>query len=181
MMPQQRIIVADPDLGEDPPLIAPAPVTETRRRIADSEAQDEETRDDGITELTDEERTLFNTLLTVGRRNKTISVMGHTVAITNLTTDDDLRVGLFCKDFLGAPPAEQRAYQLAVCAAGVRSIDGTDLVTPLRQLTDDELYAEKVAALRRYYPVVITQIYGEILKLDAEFYELAQKLGKADG
>ena len=134
-----------------------------------------------LTELTDEERLWFSTLMTVGRRAKTIEVMGHTVVIQNLNTDDDLRVGLFCREFQGAPPADQRSYQLAVCAAGIRTINGLPVYQPISEVSADEAFTARVDRLRKYYPVVITRIYREILALDGEFVELAQKLGKLEG
>lgn len=135
-----------------------------------------------LTELTDEERLWFSTLMTVGRRSKVIEVMGHTVSIQNLNADDDLRIGLFCRDYQGAPPADTRAYQLAVCAAGIRTVDGMPLYQSFVEVDgDDEIFQGKLAKLRQYYPIVISQIYSEILKLDAEFAELAEKLGKLKG
>jgi hypothetical protein len=43
------------------------------------------------------------------------------------------------------------------------------------------MFHEKVSRLRKYMPIVITKIYHQILALDGEFFELAQKLGKLDG
>ena len=151
-----------------------------RERVATAE-QEIAAEGEEITALDDEERMWFETLLTVGRRSKTITVMGHEVVIQNLNTDDDLRIGLFCKDFQGAPPADSRAYQLATCAAGVRSVDGLPLYQPLGETSEQEAFDQKLLRLRQYYPVVITQIYREILSLDGEFMELAQKLGKLKG
>lgn len=152
-----------------------------RIRVATPE-QEEAALGEEVTELTDEERMWFSTLLTVGRRTKVINVFDHSVTIQNINTDDDMNIGLFCRDYQGAPPADQRAFQLATCATGVISIDGAPLYTPLSEaIGADELFRHKVEKLRKFYPVVITQIYREILRLDAEFLELAQKLGKLEG
>jgi hypothetical protein len=174
--------VAD-DLIQEPTIRPPqslAPENEEREKIATPE-QEIAAGGEVITELTDEERGWFETLLTVGRRSRTVTVMGHEVVIQNLNTDDDLRIGLFCKEFQGAPPADARAYQLATCAAGIRTVDGLPVYQPLGETSDQEMFDQKVARLRKYYPVVITQIYREILSLDGEFMELAQKLGKLKG
>lgn len=154
--------------------------SEEREKVATPE-QEVAAEGEEVTELTDEERSWFETLLTVGRRSRTISVMGHEVVIQNLNTDDDLRIGLFCKEFQGAPPADSRAYQLATCAAGIKTVDGIPLYQPLGAADDQEMFDQKISRLRQYYPVVITQIYREILSLDGEFIELAQKLGKLKG
>lgn len=153
---------------------------EEREKVATPE-QEVAAEGEELTELTDEERGWFETLLTVGRRSRTISVMGHEVVIQNLNTDDDLRIGLFCKEFQGAPPADSRSYQLATCAAGIKTVDGIPLYQPLGAADDQEMFDQKISRLRQYYPVVITQIYREILSLDGEFIELAQKLGKLKG
>lgn len=177
----------EPDLGAPPPdpdaaeLRPPEQFPEPDRIKVASAEQEIAAEGEPVTELSDEERGWFETLLTVGRRSKSINVMGHTVVIQNLNTDDDLRIGLFCKEFQGAPPADARAYQLATCAAGVREVDGLPLYQPLGETDPQEIFDQKVAKLRTYYPVVITQIYREILALDGEFMELAQKLGKLTG
>ena len=163
-MAGQRIPPKEPNLGAPPPPVDPD--------IRPPEP---------FVSFGDEERKWFDTLLTVGRRSKTISVFGHEVVIQNLNTDDDLRIGLACKEFQGAVPADARAYQVATCAAGIRSIDGQPLYQPLGETDPQEMFDQKMARLRQYYPVVITQIYREILALDGEFIELAQKLGKLVG
>lgn len=191
-MAGQRIPPKEPNLGAPPPPVdpdirPPEPFVsfgdEERIRVATPEQEEIAAAAAGeqTTELTDEERKWFDTLLTVGRRSKTISVFGHEVVIQNLNTDDDLRIGLACKEFQGAVPADARAYQVATCAAGIRSIDGQPLYQPLGETDPQEMFDQKMARLRQYYPVVITQIYREILALDGEFIELAQKLGKLVG
>ena len=170
IQPPQRVVFKD----------EPVEDTEERQKIATPE-QEVAAEGELLTELSNEERGWFETLLTVGRRTKSINVMGHTVVIQNLNTDDDLRIGLFCRDYQGAPPADSRSYQLATCAAGIRSVDGMPLYQPLGETDDQELFDQKLTKLRKYYPVVITQIYREILALDGEFMELAEKLGKLKG
>ena len=59
-------------------------------------------------------------------------------------------------------------------------------VRPLYQaLSTDEstnaIFQIKVDKLANYYPIVITEIYREILNLDAEFADLALRLGKLKG
>lgn len=182
-MPQEPYLGPPPD-QPDADLNPPEPFLdfgqETRQKV---EGADEAVPiEEQLTELTDEERTWFSTLLTVGRRSKVIEVMGHTLLVQNLNTDDDLRVGLFCRDYQGAPPADARAYQLAVCAAGIRTIDGLPVYQSLTEdVGDEEMFTQKITRLRQYYPVVLTKIYHEILNLDRDFVELATKLGKLEG
>lgn len=173
-----------PPMMPDEGLLAPPEeyIYEERQRVS-TPAEEQAALGEEITELTDEERLWFSTLMTVGRRSKVIEVMGHTVCIQNLNSDDDLRIGLWCKQYQGAPPADSRAYHLGVCAAGIRTIDGLPLYQSLFDEAegDDELFQGKIEKLRKFYPVVVTQIYHAILELDAEFAQLAKKLGKLPG
>lgn len=134
-----------------------------------------------LTTLLEEERVQFTTLLDCGRVSKEIDVMGHAVVVETLNTDDDLRVGLFTKPYLGTD-SWQRAWQLATVSAAIRTIDGRPVYVPLSsEETLESVYREKCAKMARYFPVTITEIYTEVLKLDAEFVELATKLGKLKG
>lgn len=134
-----------------------------------------------ITELTDEERALFATLMGTGRMSKTLDVMGHEVVVETLNTDDDLRVGLFAKPYLGTE-AHERAWQVGTCAAGVRLIGGRPLYTTLSAEEGTEaIFDAKVTKLLKFYPIVVTEMYRAILSLDLEFAELATKLGKLKG
>jgi hypothetical protein len=173
-----EMILSDSDM----PIAAPeefpsadVPVEEDRQKVADEVVEE-------VTELSDEERVWFSTLLTCGRRHKTITVMGdHKVAVQTLNADDDLRIGLYTKDFKDSD-AYPRAYQIAVCASGVRSIDGRPLYQPITESEDEgAVFAEKVSRMSKFYPVVITEIYRAIMDLDTEFAELARKLGKLSG
>ena len=150
------------------------PEEETRRLVSDTQGED-------ITELSDEDRHAFDSLLTCGKRTKTIEVMGHKVTIESLNVDDDLRIGLWTKDYRDSD-AYARAIQVATCAAGVRAINNRPLY---QSLSSDEstnaIFQIKADKLSGYYPIVITEIYRAILDLDAEFADLAIKLGKLKG
>lgn len=166
-------LVAPPEEFPDEPVVVAT--EEDRQKVEDAPAE-------VVTELTDEERVWFTTLLTCGRRHKIITVMGdHKVAIQTLNSDDDLRIGLYTKDFKDSD-AYPRAYQIAVCAAGIRTIDNRPLYQPISEEEDDgAVFAEKVSRMSKFYPVVITEIYRAIMDLDNEFAELARKLGKLSG
>jgi hypothetical protein len=132
-------------------------------------------------ELSPEEQIMFASLLTCGRRSKTIRLFDHTVVVQTLCCDDDLRVGLYAKDFVGSL-GEQRAYQVAVAAAGIRTIDGRPVVEGLfEQVGDDALFDQKVLKVASMYPHVVNRIYRAILEAEQEFIELSTKLGKFDG
>lgn len=177
-------IPVDPTI--DPDIMPPTPIVEGRRMVATEEeiaaAEAEKPAPEPVTELTDEERYDFASLMTCGRRSKTITVMGHPVVIQTLTTADEMRIGLFTKKYLDTQLGFQRAYQVAVCAAGVRELQGKPLFTSLHETTsEDEIFDKGVEAVQKLYPIVVTQIYQGIMDLEREFAELAIKLGKLSG
>jgi len=176
-MTQSEAIPVDPTVDPD---FAPP---EQRRIVGELvEVDPLEDQDSDVTELTSEERRDFASLLTCGRRSKKISVMGHSVVIQTLKTGDEMRVGLFTKKYLESQLGFQRAYQVAVVAAGVREIQGKPLFKELREVTnEDEIFDKNVEAVLEYYPIVVTQIYQAIMDLEREYAELAIKLGKLKG
>jgi len=174
-------IPVDPSI--DPDIVPPTPPTANRRLVGEPiEAEDEPDEPPPTTELTDQERRDFASLITCGRRSKTITVMGHPLVIQTLNTADEMRIGLFTKPYLDSQLGFQRAYQVAVCAAGIREVQGKPLFSSLRETTsDDEIFDRSVAAVQEFYPIVITQVYQAIMDLEREFAELAIKLGKLSG
>lgn len=173
------------DIPEDPtidPDLAPPESGSNRRIVGELIEQDSEEFEPEVTELSLTERQDFASLLTCGRRSKKISVMGHPVVIQTLKTGDEMRVGLFTKKYLESQLGFQRAYQVAVCAAGVRELQGKPLFSGLSPVTDeDEIFDKSVAATQELYPIVVSQIYQAIMDLEREFAELALKLGKLPG
>jgi hypothetical protein len=174
-------IPVDPSV--DPEIVPPsAPSAE--RRVVGELIEDDPDADEPppVTELSAQERRDFASLITCGRRSKTITVMGHPVVIQTLNTADEMRIGLFTKPYLDSQLGFQRAYQVAVCAAGIREVQGKPLFQELREITSgDEIFDRSVAAVQEFYPIVITQVYQAIMDLEREFAELAIKLGKLSG
>lgn len=134
-----------------------------------------------VTELSPEEEVMFASLMTCGRRTKVVHILDHTVVVQTLCGDDDLRIGLYVKEYVGSM-GEQRAYQIAVAAAGLRTIDGQPLVQSLYAEADnDALFQQKVTKVAQMYPTVINRIYRAVMDAEKEFVELATRLGKLDG
>jgi hypothetical protein len=172
------------DPAVDPDIVPPSPPSAERRVVGELIESDESEPDapPPVTELTDQERRDFASLITCGRRSKTITVMGHPVVIQTLNTADEMRIGLFTKPYLDSQLGFQRAYQVAVCAAGIREVQGKPLFSSLRETTsEDEIFDRSVTAVQEFYPIVITQVYQAIMDLEREFAELAIKLGKLSG
>lgn len=136
---------------------------------------------EGGPDLSPEEQLTFASLLTCGRRTKTLHILDHTVVVQTLCGSDDLRIGLYAKPY-AETVGEQRAYRIAVCAAGIVSIDGQPLVGSLFEQADsDALFDQKVKIVEKMYPTVITAIYKGVLDAEKEFVELVTRLGKSFG
>ena len=166
------------DTSVDPDIEPP----NANRRIVGELIEQPENDEPKVTTLSDDERRDFATLMTCGRRSKKIDVMGHSVKIQTLTTADEMRVGLYTKKYLESQLGFQRAYQVAICAAGVREIQGRPLFHNLSMVTsEDEIFDKSVEEISKYYPIVVSQIYQAIMDLEREFAELAIKLGKLSG
>lgn len=170
-------VLASTDPSEAPPP-PPLPEDQMEKAFLDDKVAAEH---DQIAELSPEEMVMFASLLTCGRRSKTIRLFDHTVVVQTLCGDDDLRIGLYVKDYAGSL-GEQRAYQIGVVAAGIRTIDGRPLVQGLyEKVGEDVLFNEKVDKVAKMYPTVISRIYRAVMDSEKEFVELANKLGKLDG
>jgi len=183
-------IPVDPSV--DPDIVPPNPYTEPYPTEVNEAGEDrrivgelvyEEVEPEGPPEptLTSEDRINLARLLTVGRRSKTINVHGHQVVIQTLKSADEMRIGLYTKDYLDSQ-GFSRAYQIGVCAAGIQDIKNQPLWTALKEIDDpDEIFKRNVEALLEFYPIVISQIYQAIMDLEREYAELAIKLGKSQG
>ncbi len=144
--------------------------------VGEPVAQQEE-----VTDLSPEEEVMFASLMTCGRRTKVAHILDHTVVVQTLCGDDDLRIGLYVKEYVGSL-GEQRAYQIGVAAAGIRTIDGKPLVqTIYAEADNDALFQQKATKIGQMYPTVINRIYRAVMDAEKEFVELATKLGKLDG
>jgi len=169
------------DEGIAPPSQKPLSDLPDRIRVDDDpdpDGADEQKPEDTVTELTEEEREQFKTLLTVGRRTKKITVLDHAITIASLNCDDEIRVGAKTKEHRDSQ-AYGRAYQCAVVAASIRSVDGQSWENTLEANPDpDVVFENKHEKVRQFYPLVVQYVYSEVIKLDSEFAALAEKLGK---
>lgn len=158
------------------PAPPPSPGQEEQGPAVAAEAPAQE-----VTELSPEEQLTFASLLTCGQRSKTLHILDHTVVVQSLSAADDLRVGVYAKPYAGTV-GEQRAYQIAVAAAGLRSIDGQPVVNSLYEHADPAaLFDQKIQMVEKMYPTVVNRIYKGVLESEVEFIDLVAKLGKSFG
>lgn len=137
--------------------------------------------DEEVTELTEEERSLFNNLLTIGKTSKTFDVFGHEVILETMNVREELTVGMHIKKYHGSE-AFARAYQAAVLAATVCSIDGDPLYVPLSASESESyIFEKKFNKVLEFYPIIVSEIYSKYIEVEKEFAGLAEKLGKLGG
>lgn len=151
-----------------------------RIRVGDDpeEVEDVEPKEPDHTELSAEERESFRNLMTVGRRTKTVTLFDHKVVLASLNVDDEVMIGQATKEYVGSQTFP-RAWQSATVAAAIRSMDGEAWGQSLYADAEPEvLFEEKWAKVRRMYPLVVQYLYNDVTQMEAEFAELARKLGK---
>lgn len=185
LMPEDETV--DPEL--DPPGKRrtpkaegqPSPEDAPDRIRVDDDAEDEEDEapeEPDHTELTEQDRESFRDLLTVGRRTKTVELFDHKVVLASLNVDDEVMIGQATKSFVGSQTFP-RAWQSATVAASIRSVDGEAWGQSMFADEEPEVrFESKWAKVRRMYPLVVQALYNEVTTMEAEFAELARKLGK---
>lgn len=150
---------------------------EDPRPLVDFE-ESKEPEEEEVTELSSSELKEFQSLLTIGRVTKEVDVLGHPVVLNSMTVSDELMVGLETKDYKQSE-AFARAYQSAVVAATVSTIDGEQLYIPLSpNESSHEVFKKRLEKVHSMYPIVVSEIYRRYLDVEREFAELAKKLGK---
>lgn len=161
---------------EEPQAPRDKPVPDEVEEQASPSPEEEET-----TTLSDDERAQFKTLLTIGRVTKEVDVLGHPVLMKTMTVSDELMVGLETEKYRKSE-AFARAYQSAVVAASVISIDGEPVYTPISaEESDTEVFTKRLKKIHALYPIVVSEIYRHYMEVEKEFAQLAQKLGKLQG
>lgn len=176
IVPPGKYTAPPEDAPGDAPEYPDGPV-----RVGESPEEEELDPKEKITALTEEEREQFRSLLTVGKRLKKIHVLERPVIISSLMADDVLRIGLHVQDYRDTQAFAQ-AYQAATVAASVKKLEGTSWEDTLEMNPDpDVLFRKNWERTIELYPLVIQYIYNEVVTLDAEFAELAAKLGKLSG
>ena len=165
------------DETEDSALVPPGEDAEGRIRV-DNPVVEEEPEEEPITTLTPKERQQFASLLTIGKRTKTVELFDHSIVLASLNVDDEMLVGEAVRDYQGTQ-GFARSYQAATVAAAIRSVNGESWDTALQPDAEPSaLFHRKFTKVRKMYPLVVQSLYQECLKMDAEFAELVNKLGK---
>lgn len=109
----------------------------------------------------------FEGLLFLGALTKTFIWMGHTFKIRTMTNADQLEVGLVQSQYNGTL-GEIKAYQGAVCAACIVSVDNKPLPIPISNTPEDTLLQTRFEWINHnWFPWTIDAIYDAYLNLEA--------------
>lgn len=121
----------------------------------------------------------FEGLLFLGALRKRFRWMGHEFVVRSLVTSEVLEVGLLQKPYVGSM-GEIKAYQSAVVAAAIMSVDGKPPPIPVTDM-DSDLEARFQYVINHWQPIVIDMLYGQVLSLEQTVNETLSAMGKARG
>jgi hypothetical protein len=123
----------------------------------------------------------FEGLMYLGRLTDEFKWLGHHFVIRTLTVDEILEVGILHRLY-SETVSDTKAYQAAVVAACVITVDGKALPMPLStEPTDTDLINKFRYVKRSWYPQTLDAIYERYLLLEAKVDEVIKAMGKVPG
>lgn len=158
---------------------APGQSTEPQTATDDGDGAEPEEEPEPLPEFDRRWRDAFEGLLFIGKLEGSFKWMGHDFRIRTLLTDEVLEVGLLHKEYVGTL-ADVKAYQAAIVAACVVSVDGQPPPIPLTDEQTD-LTAKFNYVLRHWFPPTLDAVYEEYLKLEYKVNQVIEAMGKALG
>jgi hypothetical protein len=140
----------------------PAPVEEP-----DGETEGA-TEDDSLPDFDPRYRNEFDGLLFIGALNSKFRWFHHDFEIRTLRTDELLRVALAIKPYQDSM-GDAKAYQAAVVAACVVSVDGQPLPLPIDSTDPDTVFRYRFDwVTRKWFPAILDVVYEEYLSLETK-------------
>ena len=176
--------------NETPEDELPAPATEQHYAAFDateidpeptsSEVDEDTTSEEVQRELPDFDpryRDEFDGLLFIGALTSTFRWFHHDFEIRTLRTDELLRVALAIKPYEGSM-GDAKAYQAAITAACLVSIDGQPLPLPMDSTDPDTVFRYRFDwVLRKYFPPMLDIVYEEYLSLETKVARVLAEAG----
>lgn len=147
-----------------------------------SAASSEDGRDDKpLPEYDHRYREPFEGLLYLGRLEETFRKWGHTFVIRTLTTEELTKIGLAVKPYEETRTANA-AYQAAVVAASVVTVDGQPLPTGITVDDADDLLAVRLPyVMKKWMPPVREMVYNRCFALELVARRALDAMGEASG
>ena len=142
---------------------------------------DETSEEEDLPEFDPSHRLDFEGLLYLGKLTDTFTWLGHKFVIRTLTVGEILEVGLIHREHVGTL-AEAKAYQAAVTAACVVSVDGKQMPVPLTNEKTDTLLINRFEyVLNNWFPPTLDAIYERYLLLEDRVQKVIDEMGKGSG
>ena len=157
---------------------APDPVLEPHRDAAEDATGGEGTETpEALPEFDPRVREDFDGLLYLGRLTDTFSFIGHTFVIRTLTTGEMLEVALLQKPYRESM-GDMKAYQAALAAACVVSVDGKPMPLPITNEPVDTALVNRFEYVKRtWFPPLIDVIYERFLALEDRVDQVLVAMG----
>lgn len=121
----------------------------------------------------------FEGLLYIGALGVTFPWLGHRFKIRTLTTGEIIEVGMAVKQYDGTV-GDNTAYQAAICAACLVSVDGNPLPAPIAKGESRIENAFKYV-IDNWFPSTISKVYDEYYQLEFKVREVIEAMGKVSG
>lgn len=155
------------------------PVTEVAPSPEGVRAGEEDPPDDDLPVFDERWREDFEGLAYIGRLTREFPYLGHKFVIRTLNIEEILEVGLLAKSYQGSL-AESKAYQAALVAACVVSVDGVPPPMPITTSPEDTMILNRFRWVRQnWFAPVLDKVYGEYLRLEYDVERVMQALGEA--
>lgn len=123
----------------------------------------------------------FRGLVYLGALSDEFDWLGHHFKIRTLTTGELAEVALIAKPYAGSEAA-LKAWQAAIVAACIVSVDGNPIAVPLTSEVDDTLVRSKFRfVMEKWFPPILDVVYNRYVGLEYTVREVIEAMGKASG
>lgn len=120
-------------------------------------------------------------LLYLGALTDEFDWLGHHFKIRTLTTGELAEVALLAKPYADSEAA-LKAWQAAIVAACVMTVDDQPLAVPLTSEVDDSLVRAKFRyVMTKWFPPVLDVVYTRYVGLEYTVRDVIEAMGKASG
>ena len=130
-------------------------------------------------EMDPRHRVAYHGLLYLGALTGKFSYLGHSFVIRTLKSDEELLVAQMCVPW-NETIGSVRAHAIAMVALAVQLVDGKTLPVPIGEQQAGEIgWAEqRFLYCRRWYSMVIDEIFNRYLELEGIARKVVSELGK---
>lgn len=123
----------------------------------------------------------FDGLMYVGSLTDAFEWLGHEFVIRTLTSGELTEVGLAVKRYEGTNGAT-KAYQGAITAACLVSVDGKGLPYPITTRPDDTAFQNRFAyVMENYFPPTLDVVYDRYYRLEVAVQKVIEAMGNRSG